>query len=172
MGGGAIMRHRGSGRLAQALGTVMTSYKALVCLSVVFGITALAVDASAAEIPGTGISIGEAKSLVVQMAEVATEFKRNSSCAIEVLSPAGEVACRFYMLHAVCAPAKASPGLSRDLSVNIANGDIEPLDRRGNPRVEEPAVLRAQQRILATHGITEQAALAARNVSREACMAK
>ena len=128
--------------------------------------------ASAAQDPRAGISVGEAKSLVSQIAEVATEFKRNPSCAIEVLSPASEVACHFYMLHAVCAPTSGSPGLSRDLSVNMANGDVEPIDRRGNPRIMEPAVLRAQQNILVTHDITEQAALVARNVSREGFMGK
>jgi hypothetical protein len=149
----------------------MTLHKAAACYLAMLALT-VGAAAAATEHPGAGISVDEAKSLVAQIAEVATEFGRNSSCAIEALSPASEVACHFYMLHAFCAPGKGSPGLSRDFSVNIVNGDVEPIDRRGNPRITEPAVLRAQQGILAAHGVTEQAAVTARNVSREGCMGK
>jgi len=149
----------------------MTLHKTIAYSTALLAALALNSDAiSAADVPQGGISVDEAKSLVAQIAEVATEFRHNSSCSIQEVSPASERACQFYMLHAICAPTKTKPGLSRNLSVNKANGDIEPIDRSGNQRVVEPAVLRAQQRILAAHGITEQAASVARAVFREGCM--
>jgi hypothetical protein len=147
----------------------MKSHKTVVNLFAVLLASTLA-SGMAAEEPSAGITIEEAKSLVAQISDVAAEFRRNSACKIETLSPASEVACHFYMLHAACAPAKGGPGISRDLAVSKANGDIEPIDRPGNLRVTEPAVLRSQQAILAAHGISEQAAAVPRNVSREGCM--
>ena len=118
------------------------------------------------------ISVDEAKALVAQVSEVAAKFNRSTTCSVIEVAPASEVACQFYMLHASCAASESAREVSRDFAVNKVNGDVEPIDRKGNAIVQEPSLLHSQQRLLALHGITEQAAVAARSVSREGCLYK
>ena len=134
--------------------------------------TAIAAVASVghAEAPGTNsITAEEAEMLVAQIDEVATELKRNSTCTLTHDHVFSEKGCDFHLLSVSCTPGVNESGLLRHFAVNKINADVESIDRDRAGRLEEPKLKTLQQQLLHAHGVSSEAASAARDISLVGC---
>ena len=106
--------------------------------------------------------------LVGRIDQFATEFKRNSTCTLThdpVLK-----GCNAHLLSVSCSPGINNSGLLRHFAVNKINADVESLDRDREGRYEEPKLRKLQQKLLKAHGVSREAASAARDISLLGCL--
>ena len=123
-----------------------------------------------AEVPrSSSITLQEAEALVAQTDQVATEFERNSTCTLMHDEPFSEKGCAFYLISVSCKLAREDSGLLRQFAVNKLNAEVESISRDHLGRIEEPKLKALQQQLLAAHGVSSEAASAARDISLKGC---